>query len=141
MNHLIFSAVLPVCLRIGGYQPDSATFGLSSEGLGQSYYEEPGQLNSSFTRPWPFLVSPHSTLSIAAYTSTYYALTYFARSFGQYSPHAKVFQWMMTIYHIVTSLTGFQFSNILLYLLQVVPTTLGYYSRTPGFQNSKLALE
>ncbi|KAJ9074685.1 hypothetical protein DSO57_1004135 [Entomophthora muscae] len=46
MNHLIFTAFLTACLGIEGYQPGSATFGPSSEGLGQVYYEEPGQLNS-----------------------------------------------------------------------------------------------
>ncbi|KAJ9076749.1 hypothetical protein DSO57_1023280 [Entomophthora muscae] len=76
------------------------------------------------------LVSPHSTLSITVYTSMYYVLTYFAESFGRYNLHAKVFCWLMTIYPIITTLTGFQFTNLLPYLLQVVPAVTGYYSKS-----------
>ncbi|KAJ9050545.1 hypothetical protein DSO57_1039783 [Entomophthora muscae] len=65
-------------------------------------------------------------MSIAVYTSLYYMLTYFAGSFGRYKIHAKVFCLLMTIYPIVTALTGFQFCNLLPYLLQVVPTVSGY---------------
>ncbi|KAJ9076573.1 hypothetical protein DSO57_1024688 [Entomophthora muscae] len=64
------------------------------------------------------------------YTSMYYVLTYFAGSFGRYNIHVKVFRWLMTVDPIVTALTGFQFSNLLPYLLQVVPTISGYYSAT-----------
>ncbi|KAJ9080831.1 hypothetical protein DSO57_1020814 [Entomophthora muscae] len=49
-------------------------------------------------------------------------LTYFAGSFRRYNLYAKVFRWLMTIYPIITALTGFQFPNLLPYLLQVVPT-------------------
>ncbi|KAJ9071676.1 hypothetical protein DSO57_1034546 [Entomophthora muscae] len=59
--------------------------------------------------------------------SAYYILTYFAGSFGRFNIHAKVFHWLMTVYPIITALTGFQFSNLLPYILQVVPTILGYY--------------
>ncbi|KAJ9061329.1 hypothetical protein DSO57_1039597 [Entomophthora muscae] len=127
MNHLIFTAVLTACLGIGGYQQGSEFFGPSPEGLGHDPQFDPGQLNSSHTGPWPALVFPHSTLSIAVYTTLYYILTYFAGSFGRYNVHAKVFCWLMTIYPIVTALTGFQFVNLLPYILQVVPTILGYY--------------
>ncbi|KAJ9081271.1 hypothetical protein DSO57_1016459 [Entomophthora muscae] len=128
MNHLIFTAVLTVCLGIGGYQLGSEFFGTSPDGLGHNPHYDPGQLNSSQTGPWPPLVFPHSTLSIAMYTSMYYILTYFAGSFGRYNIHAKVFHWLMTVYLIVTVLTGFQFSNLLPYILQVVPTVNGYYN-------------
>ncbi|KAJ9072986.1 hypothetical protein DSO57_1021464 [Entomophthora muscae] len=67
-------------------------------------------------------------MGAVAYTSTYYILTYFAGKFGRYNTHAKVFQWMMLIYSIVTALTGFQFANLLLYILQVVPRMLSYYN-------------
>ncbi|KAJ9077840.1 hypothetical protein DSO57_1012878 [Entomophthora muscae] len=77
------------------------------------------------------LVSPHSTLSIVAYTSMYYVLTYFAGSFGRYIIHTKVFWWLMTIYPVVTAIKGFQLSSLLPYLLQVVPTMSGYYNYTP----------
>ncbi|KAJ9049649.1 hypothetical protein DSO57_1022268 [Entomophthora muscae] len=127
MNYLIFTAVLTACLGIGGYQQGSEFFGPSPEGLGHNSHYDPGQLNSSHTGPWPPLVSPHSTLSIAMYTSMYYILTYFTRSFGRYNVHAKIFRWLMTIYPILTALTGFQFANLLPYMLQVVPTVLGYY--------------
>ncbi|KAJ9079970.1 hypothetical protein DSO57_1030029 [Entomophthora muscae] len=127
MNHLIFTAVLTACLGIGGYQSGPELFGPSPEGLGQDSYYDPGQLNSSQTGPWPPLVSPHSTLSIAMYTSMYYILTYFAGSFGRYNVHAKIFRWLMTVYPIVTALTGFQFANLLSYVLQVIPTITGYY--------------
>ncbi|KAJ9089782.1 hypothetical protein DSO57_1009281 [Entomophthora muscae] len=129
MHHLIFSAVLTACLGIGGYQQSSEFFGPSTEGLGYDPYYDPGQLNSSNTGPWPPLVSPHLTLSIAMYTSAYYILTYFAGSFRQFNIHAKVFCWLMTVYPIITALTGFQFSNLLPYILQVVPTISGYYTR------------
>ncbi|KAJ9084861.1 hypothetical protein DSO57_1019639 [Entomophthora muscae] len=130
MNHLIFTAVLTACLGIGGYQQGSEFFGPSPEGLGHDPHYNPGKLNSSHNGPWPPLVSPHSTLSIAVYTSMYYILTYFARSFGRYNVHAKVFRCLMTIYSIITTLTGFQFANLLPYLLQVVLTVLGYYKFT-----------
>ncbi|KAJ9052680.1 hypothetical protein DSO57_1031913 [Entomophthora muscae] len=128
MNHLIFTAVLTACLGIGGYQSGPEFFGPSPEGLGQNSYYDPGQLNSSQTGPWSPLVSPHSTLSLAMYTSMYYVLTYFARSFGRYNVHAKIFCWLMTVYPIVTALTGFQFANLLPYFLQVIPTINGYYT-------------
>ncbi|KAJ9084207.1 hypothetical protein DSO57_1026899 [Entomophthora muscae] len=60
----------------------------------------------------------------------YYVLTYFAGSFGRYNIHAKVFQWLMTVYPIFTALTGFQFANLLPYLTQVVPTISGHYQLT-----------
>ncbi|KAJ9071686.1 hypothetical protein DSO57_1034455 [Entomophthora muscae] len=66
------------------------------------------------------------------YTSMYYILTYFARSFGRYNVHAKVFHWLMTMYPIITALTGFQFANLFSYILQVVPTITGYYIWTPA---------
>ncbi|KAJ9089944.1 hypothetical protein DSO57_1007763 [Entomophthora muscae] len=118
MNHLIFTAVLTACLGIGGYQPGSASFGLSLGGLGQTCYEESAQLNSSYTGSWPPLVSPHSTLSILVYTSIYYILTYFTGSFSRYNVHANVFRWLMTINPIITSLTGFQFVSLQPYLLK-----------------------
>ncbi|KAJ9081399.1 hypothetical protein DSO57_1015107 [Entomophthora muscae] len=69
-------------------------------------------------------------------TSMYYILTYFAGSFGRYNVHAKIFHWLMTVYPIVTTLTGFQFANLLPYILQVVPTVTGYCTNishsTPG---------
>ncbi|KAJ9054598.1 hypothetical protein DSO57_1012664 [Entomophthora muscae] len=132
MNHLIFTAVLTACLGIGGYQSGPELFEPSPEGLGQDSYYDPGQLNSSQTGPWPPLVSPHSTLSIAMYTFMYYILTYFAGSFGRYNVHAKIFRWLMTVYPIVTALTGFQFDNLLPYVLQVIPTITGYDTPTSG---------
>ncbi|KAJ9084855.1 hypothetical protein DSO57_1019781 [Entomophthora muscae] len=130
MNHLIFTSVLTACLGIGGYQQGSGFFGPYPDGLGHDPQYNPGQLNSSQTESWPPLVSPNSTLSIAMYMSMYYILTYFAGSFGRYNVHAKVFRWLMTIYPIVAALTGFQFSNLLPYILQVVPTVTGYYRWT-----------
>ncbi|KAJ9060630.1 hypothetical protein DSO57_1028764 [Entomophthora muscae] len=128
MNHLIFTAVLAACLGIGGYQKGSEFFGPSPEGLGHDPHYDPGQLNSSYTGSWPPIVSPHLTLSIAVYISMYYVLTYFSGSFGRYNVHAKGFWWLMTVYPIVPSLTGLKFSNLLPYLLQVVPTVSGYYT-------------
>ncbi|KAJ9058421.1 hypothetical protein DSO57_1012449 [Entomophthora muscae] len=69
MNYLIFTAVLTAFLGIGGYQQGSEFFGPSPDGLGHDPHYNPGQLNSSQTGPWPPLVSPHSTLSIAMCTS------------------------------------------------------------------------
>ncbi|KAJ9088268.1 hypothetical protein DSO57_1024850 [Entomophthora muscae] len=132
MNHLIFTAVLTACLGIGGYQQGSEFFGPSPDGLGHNPQYNPGQLNSSQTESWPPLVSPHSTLSIAMYTSMYYILTYFTGRFGRYNIHAKFFLWLMTMYPIVTILTGFQFTNLLPYILQVIPTITGYYSFSLG---------
>ncbi|KAJ9090042.1 hypothetical protein DSO57_1006741 [Entomophthora muscae] len=136
MNHLIFTAVLIACLGIGGYQQGSEFFGPSPDGLGHDPHYNPGQLNSSQTGPWPPLVSPHSTLSIVMYTSMYYILTYFTGSFGRYNIHAKVFCWLMTVYPIVTALTGFQFTNLISYILQVVPTITGYYSTNDIIQDT-----
>ncbi|KAJ9074636.1 hypothetical protein DSO57_1004437 [Entomophthora muscae] len=115
MNHLIFTAVFTACLGIEGYQQVSEFFGPSPDGLGHDPHYNPGQLNSSQTGPWTPLVSPHSTLSIAM-------------SFGRYNVHAKVFCWLMTVYRIITALTGFHFTNLLPYILQVVPTVTGYYT-------------
>ncbi|KAJ9079644.1 hypothetical protein DSO57_1033261 [Entomophthora muscae] len=56
----------------------------------------------------------------------YYMTIYFLGSFRRYNIHAKVFWWLMTIYLIVTTLTDFQFSTLLPYLLQVVLTMSGY---------------
>ncbi|KAJ9075088.1 hypothetical protein DSO57_1000368 [Entomophthora muscae] len=131
MNHLIFTAVLTACLGIGGYQQGLEFFGPSPDGLGHDHHYNPGQLNSSQTGPWPPLVSLHSTLSIAMYMSMYYILTYFARSFGRYNVHAKIFCWLMTVYPIVTALIGFQFTKLLPCILQVVPTVTGYYRQLP----------
>ncbi|KAJ9085659.1 hypothetical protein DSO57_1011808 [Entomophthora muscae] len=144
MNHLIFTAVLTACLGIGGYQQGSGFFGPSPEELGHDPHYDPGQLNSSHTGPWPPLITPHSMLSIAVYTTMYYVWTYFARSLGRYNVHDKVFCWLMTIYPIITALTGFQFANLLPYLLQVVPTVLGYYTggqeaQVQEWQNGTLA--
>ncbi|KAJ9053192.1 hypothetical protein DSO57_1026670 [Entomophthora muscae] len=66
------------------------------------------------------------------YTSMYYILTYFAGSFGRYNIHTKVFCWLMTVHPIVTALTGLKFTNLLPYILQVVPIITGYYNRGPG---------
>ncbi|KAJ9087288.1 hypothetical protein DSO57_1034678 [Entomophthora muscae] len=136
MNHLIFTAVLTACLGIGGYQQSSEFFSPSTEGLGYDPYHNPGQLNSSNTGPWPPLVSPHLTLFIAMYMSAYYILTYFAGSFGNFNIHTKVFRWLMMVYPIITVLMDFQFSNLLPYILQVVPTILGYYTPAPRFVDS-----
>ncbi|KAJ9051990.1 hypothetical protein DSO57_1038623 [Entomophthora muscae] len=57
-------------------------------------------------------------------------LNLLSRSFGRYNVHAKVFCWLMTVYPIVTALTGFQFTNLLPYILQVVPTVTGYYRKS-----------
>ncbi|KAJ9089623.1 hypothetical protein DSO57_1010782 [Entomophthora muscae] len=127
MNHLIFTAFLTACLGIWGYQQGPKLFGPSPEGLGHDYHYDPGHLNSSKTGPWPPLVSPHLTLFIVMYTSLYYVLTYFAGSFGRCNIHAKVFLWLMTIYPIITALTGFKVSNLPPYLLQVVLKMPGYY--------------
>ncbi|KAJ9087096.1 hypothetical protein DSO57_1036675 [Entomophthora muscae] len=70
---------------------------------------------------------PHLTLSIATYMSAYYILTYFAGSFRCFNIHTKVFHWLMTVYPITTALTGFQFTNLLPYILQVVPIISGFY--------------
>ncbi|KAJ9084489.1 hypothetical protein DSO57_1023809 [Entomophthora muscae] len=49
----------------------------------------------------------------------------------------------MTVYPIVTTLTGFQFTNLLPYILQVVSTVTGYYTMkeiptTPLLPNAPL---
>ncbi|KAJ9073674.1 hypothetical protein DSO57_1013704 [Entomophthora muscae] len=74
----------------------------------------------------------------------YYILTYFAGSFGRYNVHTKVFYCLITIYPIITALTGFQFSNLLPYLLQVVPTASGwnvYWAAVNGELKTTLVLK
>ncbi|KAJ9080793.1 hypothetical protein DSO57_1021198 [Entomophthora muscae] len=132
MNQLIFTAALTACLGIGGYQQGPEFFGTLTKGLGKDYHYDLGQLNSSHTGSWTPLVSPHSTLSIVVYTFMYYVLTYFVGSFGRYNIHTKVFRWLMTVYPIITALTGFQFANLPTYLTHVVPTMSGYYSWAPN---------
>ncbi|KAJ9083427.1 hypothetical protein DSO57_1034821 [Entomophthora muscae] len=87
------------------------------------------QLNSSKKYSWPTLVLPHSTQSIAIYTCIYYVLTYFAGNFGCYNVHTKVFQLMMTVYPIVTALTGFQVANLVPCFARILPQLLGLYKR------------
>ncbi|KAJ9052364.1 hypothetical protein DSO57_1034951 [Entomophthora muscae] len=106
MNHLIFTAVITDCLGIGGYQQGSEFFGPSQKGLGHDHHYDPGQLKLF---PHWFLASPCISTLHPVHCG----------SFGRYNIHFKVFCWMITVYPIVTSLTGFQFSNLLPYLLQV----------------------
>ncbi|KAJ9051731.1 hypothetical protein DSO57_1001997 [Entomophthora muscae] len=124
MNHLIFTSVLTACLGTGGYQQGPELFGPSPEGLGHDYHYDSGQLNSSILvpgLPWYLHTSPCPLWW----------------SFGRYNIHTKVFQWLMTIYPIVTTLTGFQFSNLLPYLLQVVSTMSGYYTMAEFTYNNE----
>ncbi|KAJ9060948.1 hypothetical protein DSO57_1025580 [Entomophthora muscae] len=95
---------------------------------GKYYYKEPAQLNSSEQYSWPTLALPQSTQSVAIYTCIYYILMYFASNFGRYNVNTKVFQLMMTVYPIVTALTGFQFANLVPYFAKVLPQLLGLYS-------------
>ncbi|KAJ9064037.1 hypothetical protein DSO57_1034662 [Entomophthora muscae] len=111
MNHLIFSAVLTACLGIGGQQYNHQ-HGPYNKLPDKYFYEEPAQLNSSKQYSWPMLVLPRSTQHIAIYTCVYYVLTYFAGNFRRFNIHTKVFIWMMTVYPIVTALTGFQVTNL-----------------------------
>ncbi|KAJ9077846.1 hypothetical protein DSO57_1012884 [Entomophthora muscae] len=46
----------------------------------------------------------------------------------------------MTIYPIVTALTGFQSANLLSYLLQVVPTLSGYYKGAQAQASQSIAM-
>ncbi|KAJ9077847.1 hypothetical protein DSO57_1012885 [Entomophthora muscae] len=61
----------------------------------------------------------------------------YCESFGRYNIHAKIFRWLMTIYPIVTALTGFQFVNLLPYLLQVLSTLSGYYKGAKAWASQK----
>ncbi|KAJ9065302.1 hypothetical protein DSO57_1021072 [Entomophthora muscae] len=133
MNNLIFSAVLTACLGIGGHQYNHQ-HGPFNQSPGKYIYEEPAQLNSSEQYSWPTLVLPHSTQSVAIYTCIYYVLTYFAGNFGRYNVHSKVFRWMMTVYPIVTALTGFQVANLVPYFAKILPQLLGLYSQPAKHQ-------
>ncbi|KAJ9070054.1 hypothetical protein DSO57_1012303 [Entomophthora muscae] len=126
MNHLILSAVLKACLGIVGHQ-HSHQHGPYNKPPNEYFYKEPAQLNSSETYSWPTLVSPCSTQSVAIYTCIYYVLTYFAGNFVQFNVYAKVFRWMMTVYPILTALTGFQVSNLVPYLAKILPYFMGLY--------------
>ncbi|KAJ9060556.1 hypothetical protein DSO57_1029455 [Entomophthora muscae] len=127
MNHLIFSAVLTVCLGIGGHQ-HSHQHGPYNKPPDKYFYEESAQLNSSETYSWLTLVSPRSTQHVAIHSFVFYVLTYFASNFRQFSVHAKVFRWIMMVYPILTALTGFQVSNLVPYLAKVLPHFMGLYS-------------
>ncbi|KAJ9089766.1 hypothetical protein DSO57_1009517 [Entomophthora muscae] len=132
MNHLIFSAVLTACLGIGGYQYQQL-HGPFNNPSSKFFYKEPAQLNSSDQNSWPTLVLPHSTQSVAIYTFIFYVLTYFAGSFGRYDVHTKVFQWMMTVYPIVTALSRLQVANLVPYFSKILPQLLGLYTQCPEF--------
>ncbi|KAJ9051101.1 hypothetical protein DSO57_1007787 [Entomophthora muscae] len=138
MNHLIFSVVLTACLGIGGHQ-HSHQHRPYNKPPNKYFYKEPAQLNSSETYSWLTLVLPCSTQHIAIYTFVLYVLTYFASNFGQFNVHAKVFRWMMTVYPILTALTGLQVSNLVPYLAKVLPHFMGLYTSglaffdVPGF--------
>ncbi|KAJ9076843.1 hypothetical protein DSO57_1022442 [Entomophthora muscae] len=127
MNHLILSAVLTACLGIGGHQ-HSHQHGPYNKLPDKYFYEEPAQLNSSETYSWPTLVLPRSTQHVAIYSFVFYVLMYFASDFGQFNVHAKVFRWMMTVYPILTALTGFQVSNLVPYLAKILPHFMGLYN-------------
>ncbi|KAJ9048474.1 hypothetical protein DSO57_1034795 [Entomophthora muscae] len=127
MNHLIFSAVLTACLGIGGHQYNYQ-HGPFNKPPGKYYYKELAQLNSFEQYSWPTLVLPHSTQSVAIYICIYYVLTYFSGNFGRYKVHAKVFCLMMTVYPIVTALTGFQVANLVPYFARILPKLLGLYT-------------
>ncbi|KAJ9056610.1 hypothetical protein DSO57_1031215 [Entomophthora muscae] len=129
MNHLIFSAVLTACLGIGGHQY-SHQHGPHNKPPNEYFYEEPSQLNSSKTYSWPTLVLPRSTQHIAIYSFVFYVLTYFASNFCRFNEHAKVFRWMMTVYPILTALTGFQVTNLVPYLARILPHFMGLYTNT-----------
>ncbi|KAJ9054041.1 hypothetical protein DSO57_1018760 [Entomophthora muscae] len=129
MNHLIFSAVITAFLGIGGHQISFKPHRPFQEPTQEYYYKEPAQLNSLQLYSWPALVLPHSTMPMAVYIFRYYVLTYFACNFGQFNVHAKVFHWVLTVYLIVTLLTGFQVSNLAPYLAKVLPHILGIYTR------------
>ncbi|KAJ9081055.1 hypothetical protein DSO57_1018525 [Entomophthora muscae] len=127
MNHLIFSAVLTACLGIGGHQ-HTHQHGPYNEPPNEYFTKEPAQLSSSEMYSWPTLVSPCSTQHIEIYTFVFYVLTYFAGNFGRFNVHTKVFRWMMTVYLIVTALTGFQVANLVPYLAKILPHFLGLYT-------------
>ncbi|KAJ9070540.1 hypothetical protein DSO57_1006879 [Entomophthora muscae] len=134
MNHLIFSAVLTACLRIGGHQ-HSHQHGPYNKLHNKYFYKEPAQLNSSETYSWPTMVLPRSTQHVAIYFFVFYVLTYFAGNFRQLNVHAKVFRWMMTVYPILTALTGFQVSNLVPYLAKILSHFMGLYNNGCGRQN------
>ncbi|KAJ9054198.1 hypothetical protein DSO57_1017161 [Entomophthora muscae] len=126
MNHLIFSAVLTACLRIGDHQHTHQQ-GPYNKPPNKYFYKEPAQLNSSKTYSWPTLVLPCSTQHVSIYTFVFYVLTYFAGNFGRFYVYAKVFRWMMMVYPIVMALTGFQVANLVPYLAKILPHFLGLY--------------
>ncbi|KAJ9065618.1 hypothetical protein DSO57_1017549 [Entomophthora muscae] len=128
MNHLIFSAVLTACLRIGGHQ-HTHQHGPYNEPPHEYFYKEPAQLNSSEMYSWPTLVSPCPTQHVAIYTFVFYVLTYFASNFRRFNLHAKVFRGMMMVYPFVTALTGFQVANLEPYLAKILPHFLGLYKK------------
>ncbi|KAJ9065588.1 hypothetical protein DSO57_1017854 [Entomophthora muscae] len=129
MNHLIFLAVLTACLRIGGHQYTHQHRPYNKP-PNEYFYEELAQLNSSETYSWPTLVLPRSTQHIAIYTFVFYVLTYFVSNFRRFNVHTKVFRWMMTVYPIVTALTGFQVTHLVPYLTEILPHFLGLYTLT-----------
>ncbi|KAJ9065238.1 hypothetical protein DSO57_1021694, partial [Entomophthora muscae] len=55
----------------------------------------------------------------------------------RYNVHAKVFRWMMTVYPIVTALTGFQVANLVPYLAKILPHLLGLYINSDIYQEEK----
>ncbi|KAJ9087505.1 hypothetical protein DSO57_1032715 [Entomophthora muscae] len=136
MNHLIFSAVLIACLRIGGHQ-HSHQHGPYNKPPNKYFYKESAQLNSSETYSWPMLVLSCSTQNLSIYSFVFYVLTYFAGNFGQFNVHAKVFRWMMMVYPILTALTEFQVSNLVPYLAKVLPHFMGLYRKPPA-QRTKI---
>ncbi|KAJ9070840.1 hypothetical protein DSO57_1003304 [Entomophthora muscae] len=124
MNHLIFLAALTACLRIGSHQQQYQPHEPFNNPSNKYFYKEPEQLDSSDQYSWPALVLPQSTQSIAFYTMVYYVLKYFAGIFGQFNVHTKEFQWVKTVYPIITALTGLQVANLGLYLARILPQLL-----------------
>ncbi|KAJ9072121.1 hypothetical protein DSO57_1030511 [Entomophthora muscae] len=45
-----------------------------------------------------------------------------------YSRILPVFRWMITVYPIVTALTGFQVANLVPYFAKILPQLLGLYT-------------
>ncbi|KAJ9060808.1 hypothetical protein DSO57_1026856 [Entomophthora muscae] len=98
MNHLIFSAVLTACLGIGGHQ-HSHQHGLTTNRPMSTSTRSQRSSTPPRCTPGPCWCCP-----------------------------APPSTWMMTVYPILTALTGFQVSNLVPYLARILPHFMGLYT-------------
>ncbi|KAJ9056830.1 hypothetical protein DSO57_1028876 [Entomophthora muscae] len=130
MNYIILKAVLIAYLGIEGHQPTNAQFGPEPQGPKRISYNEPTHLKSMVLNLWTPLASSHPTLILTTYVIPAATLLYLTVSLRQCNIIAKAFCQKVNFYPIVYALNGFEPPNLPSYVTKVLPSILGYYTRS-----------